>query len=228
MARSRKVGKDSGGQKHRGVESSLQAKRKNAPQVPKGKTLPQRTIDEDTTSSSDDEVEVSLEKHSKEKHQHPVIAKRKKPPKRTILEEETNSEEEAQSGDIRQMDLEKENECLRKKIRQMQEAAIKEGVENKINSVQKTLMGTYVKETLFRRVKFVDHRKLNSGSNIMNLCFSSIPLHGDDRIKYSSHVKKLLRHYLSQRRNYVAQQLKKCVIGKYPIPAMVTNCLTNE
>ena len=134
------------------------------------------------------------------------------------LDDDVESDDEADdepSGVSRKAEnLEEENERLRKKIKKMQEVASKEGCDDKINSVQQTLLGMYVKETLFRKAKFVDHKKLNSGSNIMDLCFNSIGLKGDDRFKYSLHVKKLLRHYLSQRRNYVAQQLKKCVMGK--------------
>ena len=62
----------------------------------------------------------------------------------------------------------------------MQEATIKEGGDSQINSVQKTLLDMYVKETLFYWAKLVDHRKLNIASNIMNLGFTSMRLNVED------------------------------------------------
>ena len=221
MARKRKPPSNYGGGR-KGRDGSDTSTRKKPPQLEKErelKTRPKRNRrdnDEDTSSEDDHEEVREVVKPHQEKSisdDDYNIPTSEGDHEKTIDED---SDEDAKIPVSMTSRLEQDNLRLRKKIRRMQEEASKGGGDNQLNTVQQTLLGTYVKETLFRKAKFVDHRKLNSASNIMQLCFTSIGLTGEEGYKYSSGVKKLLRHYLSQRRNYVAQQLKKCVMGKFP------------
>ena len=225
MARQRKPASGGGGGQSRGRKGSATSKRKKTPQLEKSsavKPRPKRTSEEEDTSdtSEDDPKRVRVAKPPPKRtiEDDDETTSSEDVPKEKTIEDDTKEiadDSDESPGGQAYLQLENENERLRKKIKKMQEDAIKGGGDNQLNSLHQIHLGMYVKETLFRKAKFVDHRKLNSGSNIMNLCFNSIGLMGESRFKYSLHVKKLLRHYLSQRRNYVAQQLKKCVMGKY-------------
>jgi len=141
------------------------------------------------------------------------------PADREEQEEETGKQasmnKEAEEDVAQAAKLQQENDRLRKKLKKMEDMQASMGGDGKLNTLQVTQLGTFVKETLFRKVKFVDARKLDSSSPVMVKCFTSIGLKKEEWMNYSLDVKKYLRHYLSQRRNYVSQKVKKCVIGKY-------------
>ena len=83
-----------------------------------------------------------------------------------------------------------------------------------MNELMKTQLGRYVKETLFRKVKFVNSKKLGVESKVMRQCMDSIGIVEERADEYAKEVRKYLKYFLTQRRNYVIQNLKSLVLSK--------------
>lgn len=186
----------------RNMAGVIPQKRKNSNDNP---PKPKRTIEDDDTEDEEEEKE-----EEEEEREEPLFNKK---------EERKHGKESmtAMASPDNESSLQRimeENERLRKKLRKMEEGGSKRGGDLQLNIIQKNQLATFVKETLFRKVKFVNQKNLQNSGTIMQKCFASMGLSQEDAHKYSSEIRKQVKYYLTQRRNYVIQRLKVEVTGK--------------
>jgi len=175
-----------------------------------------RDIVDDTTTSSESEAVVVYRAAPSKR------AKNSQKNMESSSEEEEKEQEENSDTMVgqkrkevseRERLLEAENKKLRVKVSNLQKRSQELG-SGTLNELMKTQLGRFVKETMFRKVKFVNNKKLDWDSRVMQQCMECIGIGEEKASEYGKEVRKYVKYFLTQRRNYVIQNLKTIVTSK--------------
>ncbi len=204
-------------------KSSPLVRQKETPAEATAHRVPRREIKDDTTTSDSEEGEVEVLATAKKSFKHDLDSSSSEGGEQSSTDvavedlDKITQKRKDRESELRERWLEEENKKLRLTVTSLQKRNQELGSE-RLNELMKTQLGRYVKETLFRKVKFVNSKKLEVDSKVMRQCMSSIGVTDERASEYSKEVQKYLKYYLTQRRNYVIQNLKTIVMSKFSDP----------